>query len=632
MKKLFNGKNAARSNLGNTERTKAMNTVKKIGAVLLLTAAAASAALFSACGASAPNAPTTAAYRSDEAATYPAASAYSETATAAATTAAATTYAEPANEANASDYGYGESAPDAQADRNAELARDNSAPAKNNVDGPRYNYDRAQSIQPLPSDKIAPIPLKDEEYLKIDENYVKDVNSNPFLTFSLKVDSASYTNVARYINSGNLPPADAVRVEEMINYFNYNEPVRENETPFGIYTEVGPSPFNESMDLAFVRVKSKEIDKSQLPDNNLTFLIDTSGSMDSYDKLPLLKLSFGLLIDKLTANDVISVVTYAGNSSVLLDSVRGDQKDKISKAINGLKAGGSTAGGAGINQAYALAEKNFNPRANNRVILATDGDFNVGVSSISELERLIANKRASGVYLTILGFGTENLKDDSMETLAKNGNGNYSYIDSASTAQKVLIDEMGANLYTIADDVKAQIEFNPALVEAYRLIGYENRLLADKDFADDTKDAGEIGVGTDVVLLFEIKRVAENGGVQSRYGQTSTGAVSAAAQQDDEYANELFAVNIRYKDPGKSVSKLIVEPVTIDRFTQDNTGDFVFAASVAGFGHLLRNSPYSGNVSIQAVRSAANANLGADRGGYRKEFVELVDKYIQLRR
>ncbi|MCL2352661.1 MAG: VWA domain-containing protein [Firmicutes bacterium] len=461
----------------------------------------------------------------------------------------------------------------------------------------------------------------DEEYLPITENPEKDAASNPLITFSLKVDTASYRNVARYIGSGNLPPADAVRVEEMINYFAYDQALPENDAPFSIYAELGRSMFDEDKTLAFVRVKAKDADRSDLPRSSLTFLIDSSGSMASYDKLPLLKSSFGLLVDTLTENDTVSIVTYAGSSYVVLDSVAGDQKQRIMDAINSLRSNGSTAGGVGINTAYALAEKNFIEGGNNRVILATDGDFNVGVSDVGELEKLISDKRDSGVYLSVLGFGTENLKDNKMETLAKNGNGNYSYIDNADAAQKVLVDELASNLYTIADDVKAQIEFNPALVGTYRLLGYENSVMANRDFANDAKDAGEIGVGTDVVMMFELTLT---GGAQPLKYQSQTPAPAG------DYSDELFEVRIRYKDPGQSESKLIAEPVKTASVRSHNTGDFIFAECVAGFGQMLRGSEYAAGLGSAELLAAARDSLGEDRGGYRREFVSIVEKYAGI--
>ena len=511
-----------------------------------------------------------------------------------------------------------------------QAALENEA-ADNGQDTNRYG----DTAEPLlaPDSLTAPIPRNDEEYTPIKDNYIKTTEKDPFLTFSLKVDTASYSNVARYINSGSAPPEDAVRVEEMINYFNYDTPVTENDSPFGFYVEAGPSPFNTSTELAFIHIKTKDVNRSQLPRNNLTFLIDTSGSMDSYDKLPLLKLAFGLLIDNLTADDVISIVTYAGDSQVVLDSVGGDQKDRISKAVNSLGAGGSTAGASGINTAYALAEKNYDPNANNRIILATDGDFNVGVSDVGELERLITEKRNSGVYLTILGFGTENLKDNKMVTLAKNGNGNYSYIDNAATARKVLIDEMGANLYTVADDVKAQIEFNPVEIESYRLIGYENMMMTEKDFADDTKDAGEIGVGADVVIMLEYKRTDPSSDIAllARYGgKPPKTRPENSTDTEGVYSKEMFTVNIRYKKPGENVSKLIVEPVPTGLYTDKNSTDFNFAVSVAGFGQMLRNSPYKGRVDADWALATASFNMGEDRGGYRRDFVDLILAYIRM--
>jgi len=464
-------------------------------------------------------------------------------------------------------------------------------------------------------------PLGNEEYLPIIEQAEKFVAKNPLLTFSLKVDTASYRNVVRYIESGHLPPSDAVRIEEMINYFNYDMRLPGNDTPFSVYAELGKSPFDPDKEIAFIRVKAKDVDRSDLPKSNLTFLIDSSGSMAGYDKLPLLKQAFGLLVDTLTEDDIVSIVTYSGSSAILLDSVSGNQKERIMDVINKLSASGSTAGGEGIETAYRLAEKNFIPDANNRVILATDCDFNVGVSSVAELERLMSSQRDKGLYLSILGVGTENLKDNKMETIAKNGRGNYNYIDNIETAQKVLVDELGVNLYAIADDVKAQIEFNPALVESYRLIGYENSMLADKDFNNDNVDAGIIGIGTDVVLMFEFTRVND---IPLKYQPNENTSIPG------DYSNELFEVKIRYKDPGESESNLITVPVTIDKYTDFNSSDFNFALSVAGFGHLLKNSEFKGNITASRVLAYAKDSLGEDTGGYRKDFIIVVEKYIGL--
>lgn len=444
-----------------------------------------------------------------------------------------------------------------------------------------------------------------EQYSQIVENPVVSTADETTVTFSLKVDTAAYSNVARYINSGNLPPKDAVRTEELINYFQYDQPLPVTDGPFGIYTEIGPSPFDRSKYMAFIRVKTADIDKSALPPSNLTFLIDTSGSMSSYDKLPLLKSAFGLLVDTLGENDTVSIVTYAGNAGVALDSASGADKARIMDVIDSLESGGSTGGAGGIQAAYALAEKNFKKDGNNRIILATDGDFNVGISDTDSLGDLVLAKRGDGIYLSVLGFGTGNIRDDIMETLSQKGNGNYSYIDSLSTAQKVLVDEMGSNLYTVADDVKTQVEFNPASVTNYRLIGYENREMSNSDFANDDKGAGNIGVGTDVVVMFEITLA-------------------------DNPDNTLFTLNVRYKDPGQDESRLIAKPVNTNAVTQAPGTDFRFACAVAAFGHLLRGSEYTGQVTPALVMSMAQQSLGQDKNGYRREFISLLTKYRQI--
>ncbi len=444
------------------------------------------------------------------------------------------------------------------------------------------------------------------------------------LTFSLKVDTASYTNVARYIESGSLPPSDAVRIEELINYFSYDADMSfEGDSPFSIYTEVAPSPFNSGKYMAFIRVKTEEIDRESLPSSNLTFLIDTSGSMDSHNKLPLLKTAFSLLVETLDEDDRVSIVTYAGSSDIVLDGADGGDKRAILDAIENLSAGGSTAGADGIRTAYELAAANFMSGGNNRVILATDGDFNVGISNVSELERFISEKRDGGVYLSVLGFGTGNIRDDIMETLAKNGNGNYSYINTSATAEKVLVDEMGANFFTVANDVKAQVEFNPANVSSYRLIGYENRMLDNRDFTDDAKDAGEIGVGTDVVVMFELELTSDQG---LKYGGNQSPSV------DSEYPDELFEVRIRYKNPGQSKSRELVRPVSFGSVTSSPGTDFSFACAVAGFGLLLRTSEYRGSADADSVIALAWDSLGRDKGGYRSEFLKLVEGYRKIAR
>lgn len=460
-----------------------------------------------------------------------------------------------------------------------------------------------------------------ESYLTIDENLAKSTAVESMLTLSLKVDSAAYTNVVRYIESGNLPPRDAVRTEELINYFSYDgEMSFDSESPFAISAEVGPSPFSENRYMAFLRVKSKDIDKSLLPPSNLTFLIDTSGSMDSYDKLPLLKEALALLVETLDEEDRVSIVTYAGTSEIVLDSASGDDKRRILSAINSLRASGSTAGASGIKTAYALAEKNYLEGGNNRVILSTDGDFNVGLSDTDALAELVGEKRGNGVYMSILGFGTGNIRDDIMETLSKEGNGNYSYIYDLDDAEKVLVEELAANLFTVADDVKAQVEFNPQNVRSYRLIGYENRSLRNEDFEDDTKDAGEIGAGTDVVMMFELELHGTETGL--KYPQGSSG--------EPDFSNELFELRLRYKQPGETESLLMTKPVFFADISKEGSDDFRFASSVAAFGHLLRGSTQAGDVTIEDVTALAEDAVGRDSAGYRREYLKLLEKYRRL--
>ncbi len=467
--------------------------------------------------------------------------------------------------------------------------------------------------------------FSNEDYLAIQENRFFSVAQNAVTTFSLKVDTAAYNNVERYIQNGGLPPVDAVRTEELLNYFSYDQKLNfDGNSPFALYTEVGPSPFDASKQLAFIRVKTREIAKELLPPSNIVFLIDTSGSMAAYDKLPLLQTAFEMFTETLDKDDRVSIVTYAGSSAVVLDSVSGASKDKIIRAINQLSAGGSTAGADGINTAYKLAAQNFIEDGNNRIILATDGDFNVGVSDLGGLQDLITEKRDSGIYLSILGFGTGNLKDSTMETLATHGNGNYSYINSVKAAEKVLVDELAANLFTVANDVKAQLEFNPENVKSYRLIGYENRRMKNEDFENDRKDAGEIGAGSDVVALFEIELAnADDSGL--KYAQSD-----ARVPADNRYSDELFEVRIRYKDPGSAESKLITRPVKLDDIKTKPTSDFTFASSVAIFGHLLRDSEYLGDATIDDAISMAEDSTGKDANGYRRDYVKLLKDYRRL--
>jgi Ca-activated chloride channel family protein len=504
------------------------------------------------------------------------------------------------------------------------------APRETTASGAPAESAAPSAAAPAPYDQ-APAAAQDgmsegESYLVIDENLAQETSEESMLTFSLKVDTAAYTNVARYLESGNLPPRDAVRTEELINYFSYDGDMPFNgDDPFSIKAEVGPSPFQEDSHMAFIRVKSQEIDRSDLPSSNLTFLIDTSGSMNSYDKLPLLKEAFALLVETLGENDRVSIVTYAGSSAVVLDGATGAEKQQILSAINNLEAGGSTAGADGILTAYALAEKNFLEDGNNRVILATDGDFNVGPASTDALAELVGEQRGNGVYLSILGFGTGNIRDDIMETLSKEGNGNYAYINDLAGAKKVLVEELAANLFTVADDVKAQIEFNPENVKSYRLVGYENRMLANEDFEDNSKDAGEIGAGTDVVMMFELEL----------YGTSPEGGRKYAAPESEnsapDFANELFEVRLRYKDPGENESKLMAQPVFFADIEERGSTDFRFASAVAAFGHLLRDSDYAGDVTLRDVQAMAEDGMEADAAGYRSDFLRLLDQYERIR-
>lgn len=460
-----------------------------------------------------------------------------------------------------------------------------------------------------------------EGYAHIAENDFKSVKTNPLSTFSIDVDAASYSNMRRFITQGNNPPIDAVRIEEMINYFSYDYPQPTNEHPFSISTEVSDCPWNEKNKLVHIGLQGKKMDMSELPSSNLVFLLDVSGSMSSANKLPLLKKSFNLLVNNLTENDRVAIVVYAGAAGLVLPSTPGNDKATIMDALNKLNAGGSTAGGAGIKLAYKIAQQNFIEGGNNRIILATDGDFNVGASSDGEMTRLIEEKRKSGVYLTCLGFGMGNYKDSKMETLADKGNGNYAYIDNIMEAKKVLVTEMGGTMFTIAKDVKLQLEFNPNKVASYKLIGYENRLLNEEDFNDDTKDAGELGAGHTVTALYEIVLK----------GNGSTPSIDALRYQENNEtvnatSNELLTVKFRYKKPTEEKSKLIVQHLKDKIIPYNKTsGNFKFSAAVAEFGLLLRNSKHKASSSHQQVLALAKAGKGKDQNGYRAEFIRLVE-------
>jgi Ca-activated chloride channel homolog len=467
-----------------------------------------------------------------------------------------------------------------------------------------------------------------ESYAKLDENPFLEAARAPLSTFSIDVDTASYSNTRRFLNDGQLPPRDAVRIEELVNYFTYDYPQPDGQTPFSVTAEVAECPWNTQHKLVHIGLQGKKIATEDLPPANLVFLIDVSGSMNESDKLPLVKSSLRTLANQLTPRDRVAVVVYAGASGLVLPSTPGDQRGEIISAIERLQAGGSTNGGSGIRLAYRVAEEHFIRGGTNRVILATDGDFNVGLTGDAELVNLIEEKRRGGVFLSVLGFGTGNLNDSMMEKLADKGNGNYAYIDTESEARKALGEQVAGTLATIAKDVKIQVEFNPRLVAGYRLIGYENRLLADKDFNDDTKDAGEIGAGHTVTALYEIVpagQKVENPGVDelkySRPAEVARGANT----------NELLTVKLRYKEPEGDVSRPLNVGVPDRQASYRNASDnFKFAASVAEFGLLLRDSRYKGQSSYGNAMELARASAGADLSGRRAEFVGLVEAARRL--
>lgn len=460
-----------------------------------------------------------------------------------------------------------------------------------------------------------------EEYADIDENGFKTTAANPLSTFSIDVDTASYANVRRMIEQGGGVNPDAVRIEEFINYFDYSYPQPVTDDPFSVTTELSDCPWNPDAKLLLVGLKAEELDMRERPPLNLVFLIDVSGSMFSEDKLPLVQKSFTMLAENLGEDDRISIVTYAGEDKVVLKGTSGADKEKIIEAINGLEASGSTYGEAGINRAYEFAEKYFIDGGNNRVILATDGDLNVGLSTTEELTKLIEEKRESGVFLSVLGFGTGNVKDDRMEALADKGNGNYSYIDSQLEAKKVLVEEMAGTLYTVAKDVKIRVEFNPYNVTAYRLIGYENRALADRDFEDDTKDAGEIGAGHTVTAMYEIITADSEYKPNLKYQQPQED--EPVSYNNRMYGEELLTVSLRYKQPDGDTSKEISVPVSKDAYTEKMPANLTFAAAAAEFGMILKGSEYKGSASCgQILEMLENYDYQGDE--YKNEFVYLV--------
>ncbi|UBF28489.1 von Willebrand factor type A domain-containing protein [Kovacikia minuta CCNUW1] len=514
----------------------------------------------------------------------------------------------------------------------ADIAAQNFGQARTRQTVPGKPLPPVQAVTPypgglLPKDRInQPGTGNTEGYNPINENPFLRPGSNPLSTFSIDVDTASYSNVRRFITQGQLPPKDAVRIEEMINYFPYDYPQPQGNKPFSITTDVAAAPWNPKHKLVQIGLKGRQLQQAQ--PSNLVFLVDVSGSMDQPNKLPLVKQSLCLLVNELAASDRVTLVVYAGNAGLVLPPTAGNQKQKILAAIDQLEAGGSTAGGAGIELAYKMAQQSFLKNGNNRVILATDGDFNVGVSSDAELVRLIEQKRDRGIFLTVLGFGTGNYKDAKMEQLADKGNGNYAYIDTLLEAKKVLVNDLRGTLFAIAKDVKIQVEFNPAKVQAYRLIGYENRLLRDQDFNDDTKDAGEIGAGHTVTALYEVIPTGMESDVKLpsidplKYQQNPAATTSS---------NELMQVKLRYKNPQDSTSQLISQPI-LDRNTQVNaaSNNLKFSAAVVMFGMLLRDSEFKGAANINTVSQLANQARGKDQEGYRSEFISLVDRCKRL--
>lgn len=462
-----------------------------------------------------------------------------------------------------------------------------------------------------------------EEYKEIAENNFKTVSESPLSTFSIDVDAASYSNMRRYINKGELPPADAIRTEELINYFSYDYPQPTGNDPVKITTEVGACPWNVKHRLVRIGLKAKEIPTDKLPVSNLVFLIDVSGSMYGPQRLGLVQSSLKLLVNNLRDEDRVAIVVYSGSAGEKLPSTSGSDKQKIREAIDELTAGGSTAGGAGIKLAYKIAKQNFVKGGNNRIILCTDGDFNVGVSSDEGLEKLIEQERKSGVFLTVLGYGMGNYKDSKMQVLAEKGNGNHAYIDNLQEANRVLVNEFGATMHTVAKDVKLQIEFNPSQVQAYRLIGYESRLLKNEDFNNDAKDAGEMGAGHTVTAFYEVVPA----GIKSDF----TGKVDDLKYQKTKPApavtnnsKELLTVKLRYKAPDGNTSKKIEQPL-IDDKKEKVSSDFRFASAVAMFGQLLRDSDFKGDATYDKVISLAKTSLDNDEKGYRREFIRLAE-------
>ncbi len=492
------------------------------------------------------------------------------------------------------------------------------------MEAPEPSLAREKKEMPPPP-KDGAVEPNTEEYEELYENPFQLAQQEPLSTFSIDVDNAAYSNIRRFIQNSSVPPPGAVRIEEMVNYFNYDYPQPQGEHPFSIQTEMATCPWNTEHRLAHIGIQGKSLNYREIKPCNLVFLIDASGSMEDANKLPLLKKSLRLLLDKLSKQDRIAIVAYAGAAGLVLPSTPASKKEEILNSLNELEAGGSTAGGEGIELAYKIAKENLIQGGNNRVILATDGDFNVGTAGDEDLVKLIEEKRKDDIYLTICGFGMGNYKDRKMEMISNAGNGNYFYIDNIKEAEKVFVKEMRANLFTIAKDVKIQIAFNPEFVKAYRLIGYENRRLRNQDFEDDTKDAGELGAGHTVTALYEIIPAGS-----SEVVSTEEGAATYADTPDlgaASFQGEVMKVRFRYKPPQSDRSRLIEQGLPNRTLALNETSDnFRFSAAVAEFGLLLRNSKFQGNASFEQVLSLAKQAKGKDREGYRQEFIHLVER------
>ncbi|GAB1467445.1 VWA domain-containing protein [Candidatus Cloacimonadota bacterium] len=471
-------------------------------------------------------------------------------------------------------------------------------------------------------------PNSTEDYSAITPNIFHSPLSEPLSTFSIDVDTANYSNLRRMLNQGQLPPSNSIRLEELLNYFSYNYPAPTAEHPFSVYSEMGVIPWNQKRNFVHIGIQGKKLNLDVAPASNLVFLIDVSGSMDSPNKLGLVKESMNLLVENLRGKDKVAIVVYAGAAGEILPSTSGNNKLAITEALNKLQAGGSTAGGAGIQLAYKIATENLIKDGNNRIIICTDGDFNVGASSDAAMTELVETNRKKGIYLTVLGYGMGNYKDNRMELLADKGNGNYAYIDTIQEAKKVLVNEMVSTLYTIAKDVKLQVEFNPAHVKAYRLVGYENRLLRDEDFVDDTKDAGELGAGHTVTAIYEIIPADSK---ESFPGEIPLKYQDIKISDEARKSPEIMTVKLRYKLPDKDLSIPFDVPVkNVTKALNDCSETYLFSTAVLGYGMMLQNSEYKAALTWDMVKELAKNNIGKDVEGYRAEFLKLIDTAAKL--